>query len=402
MQKLNFVLELTDGVRGFFGCGEFCLTGYSMRKILSFFGDGLGSLCSRVFCSLPGTGEVAELVRSSRASAMESISSLRDKSKNLLFTNMDLGLYHFYRGNVQDAKARFWLISLVRPKLPDAYYNIGRCHLVLRDIHRAVKSFEKALSLDKSHQESMYYLQKIEAPEKVAEVPENIIRQHFNYTSEYFVEYWLIAQNYRGHEYVRSLVMNFLGDRIAELDVLDLGCGTGVCGQFLKMKGVGRHITGVDISRRMLDIARKCFVNGRQAYNELLCMNMHEFLRDNNKEYDVIILTEVLHYSGKRLGEILEMCSKALAKGGIIVALVREGTGQGYRFVKEGDFFCHSGAYVQQQVERLGLRLSYVNRCKIYGDRVDGLLFAISHGDDAAAAQRKSGGADAAGAVGTT
>ncbi|MCU7611205.1 methyltransferase [Anaplasma capra] len=350
-----------------------------MRKILSFFGDGVGSLCSRVFCSFPGTGEVAELVKGSRASIKESVASLRDKSKSLLCTNMDLGLYHFYRGNVQDAKTRFWFISLVRPKFPDVHYNIGRCHLVLRNIEKAVKSFERALLLDKSHQESMYYLQKIEAPEKVTEVPENIIRQHFNYTSEYFVEHWLIAQNYRGHEYVRSLVMNFLGDRISELDVLDLGCGTGVCGQFLKMKGIGRHITGVDISRRMLDIARKCFVNGRQAYNELLCMSMSEFLRGNNKKYDVIVMTEVLHYSGGHLGEILKATSGALAKGGMIIALVREGSGQGYRFVKEGDFFCHSGAYVQQQVESLGLRLSYVNRCKIYGDRVDGLLFAISH-----------------------
>ncbi|MGN7661254.1 MAG: methyltransferase domain-containing protein [Anaplasma sp.] len=360
-----------------------------MKRILSFFQGGVRSLCSKVFCSLPGAGEVVELIRNGRVSIGEGVSSIRDKSKCLLATNMDLGLYHFYRGNVQDAKARFWLISLVRPKLPDVYYNIGRCHLVLRDIGKAVKSFERALSLDKAHKESVYYLQKIESPDSISEIPENIIRQHFNYTSEYFVEHWLIAQNYRGHEYVRSLVMNFLGSRFSELEVLDLGCGTGICGQFLKMKGIGRHITGVDISRRMLDIARKCFVQGRQAYNELLCMNMFEFLKDSRKKYDVIVVTEVLHYFGG-LGEVLRMICGSLAKGGMLVALVREGGGQRYRFVKEGDFFYHSGAYVQQQVERLGLHLSYVNRCKIYGNRVDGLLFAVSHGDLAGTAANAS------------
>ncbi|MEH0830984.1 class I SAM-dependent DNA methyltransferase [Anaplasma bovis] len=349
-----------------------------MKRVFACFSDGMGLLLARICSAMPSVTEVIKLLKNGRLSAREGILSTKDKFKSLLATNIDLGLYHFYRGNISDAKTRFWLISIVRPKLPDVYYNIGRCHFVLRNFDKAAKNFNKALSFDKNNEESKYYLNKMAAPDAILEVPENVIKQHFNYTSEYFVEHWLVAKNYHGHEYVRSLVMNFFGDRSTELHILDLGCGTGICGQFLKMKGVSAHITGVDISRRMLNIARQCLVNGKQTYNELVCLSIRDFLQTNTKRYDVIILTEVLHYYGD-LTKMLSSVSATLSDGGMIFGLVREGGSKGYKFVKEGDFFCHSSNYVVKKVEEMGLHLHYMNRCNIYGDKVSGLLFAISN-----------------------
>ncbi|MFV9838446.1 MAG: methyltransferase [Aaplasma endosymbiont of Hyalomma asiaticum] len=354
-----------------------------MKKLFACFSDGMGSLLSRIAGAVPGVEEVVRLLRNGRISVKESALSVREKMGNLLATNIDLGLYHFNRGNISDAKMRFALIRLVKPNLPVVHYNIGRCHLVLHRYDKAVASFEKALSIDHNNKEARYYLNKITAPDMVAEVPESIIKQHFNYTSEYFVEHWLIEKNYRGHEYIRSLVMNFFGDRLPDLLVLDLGCGTGICGQFLRMRDIGSHIAGVDISRRMLDIARQCFINGKRVYNELVCLSMRDFLSNNTKKFDVIIMAEVLHYCGE-LTEILKASSDALCQTGMLLGLVREcqqtanRRNRGYRFVKEGDFFCHSANYVQQTVEKLGLQLSYMSQCKIYGDKVPGLLFAVS------------------------
>ncbi|KDB55779.1 methyltransferase [Anaplasma phagocytophilum] len=348
-----------------------------MRNIFACCSRGMGSILSKISAAIPGVEEIFRLIKQGCLSVRENTSSIRDKTGNLLATNIDLGLYHFYRGSISDAKTRFWLISLVRPRLPEVHYNIGRCHLVLKRFDSAIVSFKKALSLDGNHKEARYYLNKVLSPESITEVPENVVKQYFNYTSEYFVEHWLISKNYRGHEHVRSLVMNFFDDRLSDIRILDLGCGTGVCGQFLKMRDIGSHLTGVDISRRMLDIARQCFVYGKRAYNALVCIGMHEFLRDNTEEFDVIIMTEVLHYFGD-LKEILTLVSKALSSTGMVIGLVREAGSSGYQFIKEGDFFCHSSSYISQTVAATGFRLSYMNRCEIYGDKVQGLLFAIS------------------------
>ena len=354
-----------------------------MRKLFACFSDSLGSLLSRIAGAVPGVEEVVRLLKNGRISMKESVLSVREKTGSLLATNIDLGLYHFNRGNISDAKMRFSLIRLVKPNLPEVHYNIGRCYLVLQRYDKAVACFEKALAIDHNNKEARYYLNKITAPDMVAEVPENVVKQHFNYTSEYFVEHWLIAKNYRGHEYIRSLVMNFFGDRLSDLMVLDLGCGTGVCGQFLRMRDIGNHIAGVDISRRMLDIARQCFINGKRVYNELVCLSMREFLRDNTKKFDVIIMAEVLHYYGD-LTEILKDTSSALCQDGMLLGFVREDQQsanrrhRGYRFVKEGDFFCHTTNYMKQTAEKLGLQLNYLSHCEIYGDKVPGLLFAMS------------------------
>ncbi|MDB1135492.1 methyltransferase [Candidatus Anaplasma sp. TIGMIC] len=357
-----------------------------MWKIFTCYGNGLWELLCRVSCAIPGIEEVGKLLKNGRVSIKESVSALREKTRYLLATNIDLGLYHFYRGNISDAKTRFWLIRLVRPGLPDVHYNIGRCYWVLKRDDKAIENFEKALAIDSAHKEARYYLDKIQAPGTITEVPENIIRQHYNYTSEYFVEHWLIEKNYRGHEYVRSLVMNFFGDRLADITILDLGCGTGACGQFLRMRDIGSYITGVDISRRMLDIARQCFVHGKRAYNELVCVSMSKFLEENARKYDVIVMTEVLLYFGS-LEEILSSASKALSPTGMIIGLVRNKEGEGeYEFVKEGDFFCHTAAYIPRIVEKLGLHLNYITRCEIYMDKVVGLLFAISKSETKEAA----------------
>ncbi|QJC27170.1 ubiquinone biosynthesis O-methyltransferase [Anaplasma platys] len=348
-----------------------------MRKVFACFSDGIGSLLSRIAGAVPSISEVVKLLRSGHGSLREGVLSIREKSRCLLETNIDLGLFHFYRGNVADAKTRFWLIRLVRPDLPEAHYNIGRCNLVQQRHEKALANFERALALDPNHKEARYYLNKITAPDIITAVPENVIKQHFNYTSEYFVEHWLIANNYRGHEHVRALVMNFFGDRLGDLLILDIGCGTGICGQFLRMRDIGYHIAGVDISRRMLDIARQCFVNGKRAYNELICVGAREFLKSNTQDYDVIVMTEFLHYYGD-LKEILGQTSKALKPTGMLIGLLREGRNQGYRFVKDGDFFCHSVNYLNATISELGLRMCYINRCYIYGEKVEGLLFAVA------------------------
>ncbi|WCR57574.1 methyltransferase [Wolbachia endosymbiont of Ctenocephalides felis wCfeJ] len=307
------------------------------------------------------------------------VTALLGKYKNLLNTNIEIGLYHFYKGNISDAKLRFWLISIFYSNLPIVWYNIGRCHFAMGNTNKAYTYLTKTLKLDNDYEEASYYIKKMTNLAPIIKLPTNLIKQYFDYTGEYFVEHWLIAKQYRGHELIHTAITKIFDDSTSALDILDLGCGTGICGHFLKINNIGSRIIGVDISNRMLNIARGCFIKGKPVYNELIHMEMTDFLKqEKNYLYDVIIFAEVLHYLHDFQAE-LELAKKSMSKKGAIICLIRRKEGGGIDFVNKGDYFRHSESYVQRVAKEINMQISYISYCKIYGSQVDGILFALQH-----------------------
>ncbi|MGL9732543.1 MAG: methyltransferase [Wolbachia sp.] len=304
---------------------------------------------------------------------------LFEKSKKLLNTNIEIGLYHFYNGHISDAKLRFWLISIFYSNLPVIWYNIGRCHFAIGNINKAHIYFMKTLKLDSNYEEASYYINKMTNQASIKKLPKNLIKQYFDYTGKYFVEHWLIAKQYRGHKLTHTVITEIINNSNSALNILDLGCGTGICGHFLKIHNTENCITGVDISNRMLNIARGCFINGKPVYNELIHMEMTDFLKkERNYSYDVIIFIEVLHYLHNFRVE-LELAKRSINKKGAIICLIRRKEGEGIDFVNKGDYFCHSENYIQRVAKEINMQISYKSYCKIYGNQVNGILFALQH-----------------------
>ena len=77
----------------------------------------------------------------------------------------------------------------------------------------------------------------------------------------------------------------------ASLDVLDLGCGTGLAGAWLK--DYARSMVGVDISEQMVLAAGK-----KMLYQDLQVKPIDEYLRDCKKTFDIVVAADVLAYIG--------------------------------------------------------------------------------------------------------
>ena len=75
------------------------------------------------------------------------------------------------------------------------------------------------------------------------------------------------------------------------LDVLDLGCGTGLAGSWVK--DYAASMVGVDISEKMIMEAGK-----KMLYNELHCQSITDYCASARKTFDLIVAADVLAYIG--------------------------------------------------------------------------------------------------------
>lgn len=97
----------------------------------------------------------------------------------------------------------------------------------------------------------------------------------------------------------------------SSLDVLDLGCGTGLVGE--KLKPYARNLVGVDLSQAMLDQA-----SAKQLYRQLHKADITDFLQATRDHYDLIACMDTFVYLG-RLDELVTLMYEKLNTGGLLL-----------------------------------------------------------------------------------
>eukprot|EP00953_Heterococcus_sp_UTEX-ZZ885_P040964 20926-Heterococcus_DN1.PRE.2 len=95
----------------------------------------------------------------------------------------------------------------------------------------------------------------------------------------------------------------------ASLSILDLGCGTGLCGSW--MESYASEFVGVDISQRMLDMATK-----KGCYSKLVRSDIEDYLNSSPPtRHDLIVSGDALQYVGP-LERVFKEAYRVLRPGG--------------------------------------------------------------------------------------
>jgi predicted TPR repeat methyltransferase len=135
------------------------------------------------------------------------------------------------------------------------------------------------------------------------------------------------------------------------LDVLDAGCGTGLCG--LLVAPYARRLVGVDLSAGMLAHAKE-----KNVYEALMKTDLTEYLRDNSEAFDLIVSADTLVYFGD-LKSVFAAAARALRPNGLLVFTVEHSVGGeadvDYRLELHGRY-SHARAYVEQLLALSGLQ----------------------------------------------
>lgn len=149
---------------------------------------------------------------------------------------------------------------------------------------------------------------------RVAHAAEDWVRMTFDRFGAGFDRH-LQALDYRVPDRIGAL-LGRMRRPAADADILDLGCGTGLCGPGLRP--FARSLVGVDLSPGMLRQAR-----ARTLYDELAEGELVAYLRSSGRQWDVVTAADVFIYIGDLAPAITAMAA-ALRPGGRFICSIED------------------------------------------------------------------------------
>lgn len=179
--------------------------------------------------------------------------------------------------------------------------------------------------------------------------PDDYVRTVFDRFSRTF-DTRLAELKYCAPQLVVGALESEMGPPQSQLDVLDAGCGTGLCAAGLRP--FARRLAGVDLSPGMLAKARE-----RGGYDELVEAELTEFMSRAPGSFDVIASADTLVYFGD-LRQVIVAAADALRPQGCLAFTVERAEpaapAEGFRIDSHGRY-SHTADHVRQALVAAGL-----------------------------------------------
>ncbi|MEH6453790.1 MAG: class I SAM-dependent methyltransferase [Psychromonas sp.] len=132
--------------------------------------------------------------------------------------------------------------------------------------------------------------------------------------SKHALQYDLAVQDNIYNAYLeRPSLQALIGDSKG-LDVIDLGCGSGIYAEYFVAQGA-KSVTCIDISEQMIEIVRSKLGNNVKAYAQDLSIGLPQ---QASESADIIACPLVLHYI-QDLSIIFKEANRVLKPGGVMV-----------------------------------------------------------------------------------
>lgn len=278
-------------------------------------------------------------------------------------------------GRFQDAeKCAQKMIRRILPDLARAYGNLGRALLGQQRYAEAAESFREALRLDPTSAGDRYLLAALGgAPIPTQTEVASYVTSLFDAYAAIFDDHLRNGLKYEIPELLHSRITSIVGESRGGLDILDLGCGTGLCGPPFRKSA--QTLIGVDLSAGMLEKARQ-----RKVYDELIQGDLLVPLNRAGAAFDVILAADVFIYVGA-LEVVFERCRAVLRPSGIFAFSIEMHEGSEGYVLQPSTRFAHSTAYIETLAQSAALKITVAEPITLrheHGIPVAGYLFLLT------------------------
>jgi predicted TPR repeat methyltransferase len=245
-----------------------------------------------------------------------------------------------------EAVAACRLALNLAPERAESWYNLGCVFRDAGDRDQAEPLFREALKRDPNLDEARYFLALWGSEGVPQSAPAEYVKDLFDGYADKFDSHLTGNLEYRTPELLAQAIREACAGSIVAMDILDLGCGTGLAG--VALRDSIRYLAGVDLSPKMVEKAR-----ARGIYDELIVGDIMTPLATAENRYDLIVSADVFVYVGDLSGMFMA-CSRALRAGGLFALSVEKaGDADGFDLRNSGRY-AHGDAYIGSLANQAG------------------------------------------------
>lgn len=272
-------------------------------------------------------------------------------SPELADARVVLGTALAEQGRHADAVDEFLRAMAVQRFHPGAVEKMAFSLLQLGRNDEAAAMYRRWLAVEPDNPRPRHHLAACTGEDVPPRAPDDYVRTVFDRFSKTF-DVRLGELKYQAPSLVTNALAVELGPPQARLDVLDAGCGTGLCAAGLRP--FARRLVGVDLSPGMQAKARE-----RGGYDELIEAELTAFMNGAPATYDVIASADTLVYFGD-LREVVAAAAGALKPQGYLVFTVElaepAAAADGFRIDSHGRY-SHTADHVRRALTNAGLEV---------------------------------------------
>jgi len=159
------------------------------------------------------------------------------------------------------------------------------------------------------------------------------------------------------------------------ISILDLGCGSGLCGKYIKNKLTKVQLYGVDISAKMLEKAAE-----KNVYDNLLQSDITDCFTKEKLVFDAVVASDVLTYFGE-LETLFKKVDSLLKKNSAFIFTVTENKTNDFDFfLMPSSRFVHSEKYVDSIIKKYNFKVKKSDKkiLRKEGDKdIEGIIYQV-------------------------
>lgn len=250
---------------------------------------------------------------------------------------------------IEDALTAYRRAIEIDPRQSNAHLNLGRALYRFGRVDESAIVYEKWLEIDPDNSIALHMLSACRGGNVPSRCSDEFVRESFDAFAESFDEV-LERLEYRAPELVSRAVDEALPTGAADLRVLDVGCGTGLCAP--KLRPHARELTGIDLSPKMVQKAERLSI-----YDSLEVAELTQYLLANANAFDLVVAADTLVYFGD-LDDVFDAAHAAMRDSALFVFTVEAHREAATFELRPHGRYSHSESYLRTRLRDSGFHVS--------------------------------------------
>ncbi len=253
------------------------------------------------------------------------------------------------QGDLTAAKSWCKQTLEMRPDYVKGLNEMGILCSQMGQTDEAIAKYKRVLELDSDNSVARHLLDSLLGADSEKASPAYVEELFDQYASR-FESHLAESLQYKTPSTLHSLAKKILSDDFRISNILDLGCGTGLCGPLFRPH-CGK-LYGVDISSKMIKVAY-----GKKIYDELKSQEIVDYLNQIENNFDLFLAADVFVYFGN-LEPVFQAITESAEEDASFI-FSTETTESGFALKPSGRFG-HSRDYVETVASKFNWKLEDV------------------------------------------